>query len=166
MISIVSINKTHPKRAFDCNEPDLNFFFKHYAFKNERISGKTYVAVEDAESIAGYVTLAAGELATKEIPEAFREKLPKYPVPVVLIAKLAVDVRFQKKRIGALLLRHAAEQALAVADRVGCYGLHVDALNENAKAFYLHYGFLQSPDRPLQLFLPLKTIEAAARELE
>ncbi len=106
------------------------------------------------ETIAGFYTLSAGSVTPDEFPEVLARKLPRYSsIPIVRIGRLAVDVRFQKKRLGGTLvfdaLRKAANSEIAIFAAV------VDALDENAVAFYRHMGFERLQTQPLTLFLPI-----------
>jgi GNAT superfamily N-acetyltransferase len=161
-LGLVPISKALQKAPFDCGYPELNDHFRLYALKNDRLSiGKTFVAVDAKEGVVGYVTLASAQVEARTLPESLRAKLPRYPVPALRIAKLAVDTRFQGKGAGAWLLRKSLEKALSVSTEVGLYVVIVDAIDEKAKGFYLKYGFVAFTEYPLTLFLPLATIARA-----
>ena len=161
-LSLVPISKTLQKITFECGYPVLNEYFKLYALKNARLSiGKTFVAVDEAEMVIGYMTLASAQVEARSFPEGLKEKLPRYPVPAFRIAKLAIDTRFQGSGAGSWLLRQALDKALSVSTEVGLYAVIVDAIDEKAKGFYLKYGFTPFSEYPLTLFLPMATISRA-----
>lgn len=99
-------------------------------------------------------TLAAGTVSHKDSPGKIRRNMPD-PVPVLVLARLAVDQRLQGQQIGGALLHDALQRAVSVAEQIGVRALLVHAINESALKFYKHYGFLPSPANPMTLMLPL-----------
>jgi ribosomal protein S18 acetylase RimI-like enzyme len=157
--SLVPLTKQLQKTPFDCGNPVLNEYFRQYSLKNDKLLlGKTFVALQDDTTVAGYMTLSNAQIEAAALANAIRVRLPKYPVPALRIGKLAVDIQFQGRGIGAYLLRSALEKALSVSNTTGLFAVLVDAIDEKAKGFYVKYGFLALPDRPWTLFLPLATI--------
>jgi GNAT superfamily N-acetyltransferase len=113
------------------------------------------VAVERGETVVkGYYTITSGAVSFKVVPE----NLLRHPVPVVLLARLAVDRTTRGEGLGAMLLLHALKRAQDVSEQLGMHAVAVDALNDSARAFYLKYGFTELLDDPLHLFLPIKKI--------
>jgi GNAT superfamily N-acetyltransferase len=158
VIVLAGIKKEYQKAAFDCGIEELNQYLKYYALKNDLMNiGKTFVALVE-EIVAGYVTLSGAQISKEALPEAVRQTLPRYPVPVMLIGKIAVDLRFQNKGIGAFLLSQALEKALGISQTMGLYAVVVDAIDENAKGFYLRYGFIPFKESSLRLFLSMREI--------
>ena len=155
---IEPLTARHDRAAFACGEPSLNDFLKRYARQNdERGLGRTYVAViRDEPRIYGYYTIASGAVSFDAIPE----KLPRYPIPVLHLGRLAVDEAAQGQRLGNILLLDALRRAVTLAGQVGIYGVEVNALNETAKTFYLKYGFTPLLDDALHLWISLKAIRA------
>jgi GNAT superfamily N-acetyltransferase len=153
---IEPLDRRHDREGFDCEEDILNEFLKRFARQNdEKGLGRTFVAVRPGESaIVGYYTLATGAVNFENVPE----KLPRYPVPVAHIGRLAVDNRAKGQGLGAFLLMDALRRIVQVADQIGIYAVEVYALNEGAKNFYLKYGFKPLSDDPLHLYLSIKTI--------
>ncbi len=158
------------RSQFACGDIELDRFFQRYAGRNQfrHHIGSTYVAVLDG-SIAGFVTVSPGEMTADTIAMALKKKLPAYPIPILRIARLAVDMRFQGRGIGKLMLRAMFELALELRDRVGCAGVVVDA-KAGAVNFYQRLGFmplsavrgtLAARPEPLPMFLPIKLIEKA-----
>ncbi len=161
--SVIDISKSSLK-AFDCGIEPLNIFLSRYAQKNDTLGiGKTFVASCNRK-IAGYFTLATAQLAYEEIPADFQGKLPKYPIPSLRIARLAVDKNFQGKGIGKLLLKQAFLKVLQVAEVTGLYFVIVDA-KETSKSFYEKYGFIKLSENNLTYFIPVETVKQAAQPL-
>jgi GNAT superfamily N-acetyltransferase len=158
---IEMLGVAHRREGFDCGEPALNEFLSRLAGQQQRRSfGMTYVALaEDSVSVIGFVTLSAGQVATAQLPPAL--KLPRYPVPVLRIGRLAVDTRHQGHGVGRCLLGFALNLASEWSRRVGVYGVAVEAKHERARAFYLGLGFLSGVDDPLHMILPLSTLARA-----
>ena len=129
----------------------------------KRRVAQCYVAHEpDSATIAGYYTLSAGSIALRDMPDDLVHKLPRYPlVPVARLGRLAVDKAFQGRRLGAALLRDAASRALR--SELGVFALAVDAKDEEAIAFYRHFGFSAFQSQPDKLFMPLAVIAKIVR---
>lgn len=162
-LSLVPISRELQKAPFKCGYPDLDFYFKHYALKNDGLLiGKTFVAIDEFRAVMGFMTLANAQVEATALPEDMRAALPKYPVPAFRIAKLAVAAEFQGMGVGAWLLRNALQRALDISASVGIYAVLVDAIDGKAKGFYLKYGFIPLRDHALTLFLPLATIRKAS----
>lgn len=155
--AITALDSTHDRGDFDCGEPSLNDYLKRFALQNAKQGlGRTWVAVEaGGVAVKGYYTLVSSSVSFDIVPK----KLPRYPVPVILLARLAVDLRYQGQRFGADLLLDALERAAEVADEVGVYAVVLDALHDSAQRFYLKYGFEPLTDDHLHLYLPIKTIK-------
>lgn len=154
--------KQHQRTEFTCGKPSLDDFIRARVSQYEkRRIGKTFVAVPKGETLViGYYTLAAGAVQFANLPLAASNKLPKHPVPVVLLARLAVDRSRQGSGLGEGLLVDALERTLALSKELGVHAIEVDALDEGVAAFYRKYGFFPLLDNPLHLFLPIATIES------
>jgi GNAT superfamily N-acetyltransferase len=113
--------------------------------------------------VFGYYTLASGAIPFAHIPSSLTKKLPKHPVPVILLARLAVDQGAQKQGLGEALMLDALYLCSKLADSLGVHAVEVDAIDEQAKAFYEKYGFVSLFDEPLHLLLPIATIRDADR---
>lgn len=150
----------HERMAFSCGKASLDDFIRARVSQYEkRKLGKTFVAVPTgAKQVVGYYTLAAGAVAFEHLPIAAARKLPKHPVPIALIARLAVDRSYQGRRLGELLLLDALQRILDLTANLGIHAAAVDALDDSAVAFYRKYGFSPLLDRPRQLYLPVATI--------
>jgi ribosomal protein S18 acetylase RimI-like enzyme len=144
---------------FDCGENSLNLFLKRHALNNDRAGlGRTFVALEvGGTRTAGYFTVSTGSVNFTSIPKHVEKRLPRYPIPTVHLGRLAVDRGFQRRGLGEILLIEAMQRAAAASDNVGVYAFDVIALNDQAKQFYLRYGFLEMMDDPMHLFIPMET---------
>ena len=156
--------------GFRSGNIELDRFFQRYAGRNQfrHHIGTTYVATQ-GDWITGFTTVSSGEIVAEELAKALRVRLPAYPLPILRIARLAVDERFQGHGIGRLLLRAMLELALEMRDRIGCTGVVVDA-KLDAVDFYSRLGFkaieliggaLGDRPEPVAMFLPIREIAAA-----
>jgi cytidyltransferase-like protein len=150
------LNNEHDRAAFDCEEPSLNDFLKRYARQNDQKGlGRTFVAVRPGDrKIYGYYTISSGSVQFDTIPE----KLPRYPIPVAHLGRLAVDRQAKGQGLGKALLADALKRVSAVADQLGMYAVEVFALNEAARDFYLKFGFRPLLDDRQHLYLPMSFI--------
>lgn len=155
-----------PKSGFTCGQKDLDRYFKKHALTNEQLGvGKTFVLRgkgDEEPLIMGFYTLSMASVASSPIAEVMEEKLPRYPMPVVLLGRLAVHSEAQGRGVGGFLLFDALERAMNSAQNVGCVGIIVDAKDENAASFYAKYGFVQiTQEWPRRMFLSFRTFEQA-----
>ena len=147
----------HQVAAFDCGAPALNEFLFRYALGNHRSgTAKTYVATTDSRIAVGYYSLAASQILYADAPARLQKGAPRHPVPVVLLARLAVDRAWQGKGLGAGLLKDAIIRVLTAAEGVGVRALLVHAKDDAAKAFYERYDLEPLPSYPMHLVLLLK----------
>jgi len=146
--------------GFDCGEVLLGDWLKRRALANQ-LSGtsRTFVVADGEHRVIGYYALAAGAVTHQEATRAVRRNMPD-PIPVMVLARLAVDRTAQGKHLGAALLKDAVLRTLAVAENTGVRALLVHALHERAKQFYEHYGFQPSPIHPLTLMMRLSNLKA------
>jgi predicted N-acetyltransferase YhbS len=140
--------------------PALNNYLKKFALQNQRSqSARTYVATR-GQSVAGYFTLAAASARREETPARVAKGLAAHPVPVILLARLAVDGKEKGKGLGAGLLKDALLRTVVAADIISCRAVMVHAKDELAKAFYQPFGFQPFPADPFRFFLLIKDIKA------
>ncbi len=153
---IESLSPIHDRAAFDCGEPTLNDFLKRFARQNdEKGLSRTYVATLPGEpKIYGYYSISSGAVRFSTMPE----KLPRYPVPVIHLGRLAVDASAKGQGLGKILLLDALWRAASVSNQLGIYAMEVYALNEVARDFYLKYGFTSLLDDKRHLYLTMKAI--------
>jgi len=155
---IQKLAKRHTAERFDCGHEPLNAYLKRFALANQSAgAAQTYVAVVD-DQIIGYYSLSAASVEYASAPDRLRKGLARHPVPVMLIARLAVDRTWQGKGLGAALLADALRRTLAAADILGMRAVMVHAKDEAARRFYEHFDFDPSPIEPLHMFLLLKEI--------
>ena len=160
LVAIKDVPKAKLKK-FDCGSEVLNEFLSRYSFKNDILGiGKTFVAFNKNEDVIGYFTLAAAQVLFEDIPDNYRAKLPRYPIPALRIARLAVGKNLQGKGIGKWLLTQAFIKIIHVAEITGLYFIIVDA-KETSKSFYEHYGFIKFNDKELSYFLTVDTVRKA-----
>ena len=157
---VVRLEPHHVLTQFDCGHAALNRFLQFFALKNQYSgSSVSYVAMVDSQ-VVGYYSLTFGTASYDDSPERLGKGMPRYPIPMMVIARLAVDRRFQGRGFGSALLRDALRRALAASAIAGIRGVLVHAKDESAAAFYRSFGFASFPDRPLTLFRLLKDIKA------
>ncbi|MDR0775985.1 MAG: GNAT family N-acetyltransferase [Azonexus sp.] len=151
-----SLAAAHLLDGFSCGEPLLDDWLKRRALSNHlNGASRTFVVIDGNQRVLGYYALAAGAVAHQEVSSAIRRNMPD-PVPVMVLARLAVDVSAQGMKLGAALLQDAVIRARSVAGNAGVRALLVHALNERAKQFYEHYGFQASPMHSMTLMLPIR----------
>ena len=160
------LERSHHRAEFSCGKPPLDTFLHRLVSQYEaRNLGRTYVAVKPGSlRVFGYYTLAAGAIAYQSLPAPSSRKLPKHPVPVILLARLAVDQSVQGQHLGESLLLDALRRCLVLADPLGIHAVEVDAIDPHARSFYQKYGFLPLLDDALHLFLPMATIRDVVRD--
>ncbi len=154
------LDATHDLDAFDCGVPPLDDWLKRRARHNAaQGASHTYVVTERATVVA-YYALAAGAVAMAAAPGKFRRNMPD-PIPVVVLGRLAIDRRWHGKGVGRSLFRDAGLRVLQAADIIGVRGLLVDAISDDAKAFYLAVGMSPSPLAPMTLLVTLPDLRAS-----
>ncbi|RJP28473.1 MAG: GNAT family N-acetyltransferase [Candidatus Omnitrophota bacterium] len=164
--SPVPIETHHSLDDFDCGVPALNKYLKSYALQNHRAGGaRTYITTRE-NKVVGYYSLAYGSVSVDEAPPRVREGLGRYPVPVMVLARLAVDLGEKGKGLGAGLLRDALARTIQAADIAGLRALLVHAKDERAKAFYQRFGFTPYPVDEFHLYLLMKDLKKTMRELK
>ena len=147
----------HLLDTFDCGEASLDEWLKRRALANQ-LGGasRTFVVADAEDRVVGYYSLAAGAVSRNLATGGVRRNMPD-PVPVLVLARLAVERQAQGMQLGAGLLQDAVNRAVSVSHNAGVRALLVHALDDKAKQFYLHYGFIESPVHPFTLMLPLHT---------
>jgi len=157
------LSRTHDRAGFSCGEPALDTFLHRFARQNQdRGLSRTYAATVPGERrVLGYFTLSAGSVAIRDLPEEERRRLPRYPVPVVHLGRLAVDRTAAGRGLGERLLVEALRIALRSSEAVGAFAVEVVAKDERARAFFGKYGFAPLEDDRLHLYLPMSTVRRA-----
>jgi GNAT superfamily N-acetyltransferase len=155
------VEKLRPDHAiedFDCGRDELNRYLLRYAWANQQAgAAQTYVGLV-GDAVAGYYTLAVGQITREEAPERLIKGLARHPVPIMLLARLAVDRRWQGQGAGKALLRDAMQRTVQAADIAGIRAFAVHAKDEEARRFYQKFDFIPSPTDPLHLFVLLKDV--------
>jgi len=151
------LSAEHRLEDFACGETSLDDWLRRRALINQTTgASRTFVVTDESGQVLAYYALAAGAVSHQESPGAIRRNMPD-PVPVMVLARLAVDQRLQGQQVGGALLKDALQRAVSVAQNIGVRALLVHALNDRARQFYAHYGFVPSPANPMTLMLPLHT---------
>jgi GNAT superfamily N-acetyltransferase len=149
------LSPDHHVHGFACGESVLDDWLKRRALSNQSSgASRTFVVTTDAREVMGYYALAAGAVAHHETTRAIRQNMPD-PIPVMVLARLAVDIRAQDMKLGAGLLQDAVRRCNQVSHNTGVRAMLVHALNDGARQFYEHYGFKASPAHPMTLMLLL-----------
>jgi len=154
------LSAAHDLSGFDCGALALNDYLRKYAYANQQANAaRTYVTVR-GNQVAGYYTLAAGAVRREETTGRVSTGLARHPVPIILLARLAIDLNEQGKGIGVALLKDALLRSARAADLIGCRAVLVHAKDAAAKAFYMRFGFEPSPTDELHLYMLMKDIKA------
>ncbi|MBX7104177.1 MAG: hypothetical protein K1X57_08845 [Gemmataceae bacterium] len=150
----------HERGAFSCGQPALDDFIRDRVRQYERRHlGKTMVAVTPGtRTVVGYYTVAAGAISFTNMPVYSARKLPRHPVPVVLLARLAVDLSVQGMKLGEALLFNALQRTLDLSTSLGIHAVEAHAIDNSATGFYCKYGFAPLLDNARHLFLPVSII--------
>ncbi len=158
MLRIEKLQRDFAVEGFDCGKDALNRFLIRHALQSQQAgASQTYCAIAD-EEIAGYYTLVVGQVEYEGAPERLRKGLAHHPVPIMLLARLAIAIPWQGKGLGAGLLKDGMARTLQAADIAGIRAFAVHAKDDEAKAFYERFDFLPSPSDPYHLFRLLKDI--------
>lgn len=150
------LDANHRFESFDCGNRALNDWLFHHA-RQALASGsaRTFVVTE-GEQVVGYFSLAVGQVDTITAPDRVSKGMGRYPIPVVILARLAVSLHVQGRGIGRGLLQDAIRRTLMIAEQAGIRALLTHPVDENASRFYQRFGFIPSPLREQQLLLLLK----------
>ncbi len=148
------ISEAHIVTTFDCGDTTLNDWLQRRANKNESSgASRTFVVCVD-NTVIGYYSLCVGAIAREDTSGKVRRNMPD-PVPMMVLGRLAVDVNWQSKQIGIGMLKDAIKRTIIVAEQVGIRALLVHALSDNARNFYRHWGFHESPTNDMTLMITL-----------
>jgi GNAT superfamily N-acetyltransferase len=158
--SIEKLTRAHKVDEFDCGKEALNKFLSRFALGNQQANAsQTYVACE-GERIVGYYTLVFGQVTFDDAPQRLAKGLARHPIPIMLLARLAIANDMQGRGLGAGLLKDALGRTLQAAEIAGLRAFAVHAKDDEARAFYEHFDFIASPSDPFHLFVLLKDIKA------
>lgn len=153
-----ALNASHALEGFDCGKTSLNdWLLRHARQAQASGSAKTYVILED-QRLVGYYSLTVGQIDTLEAPDRVRKGMGAYPIPVVILARLAVAIGNHGRGIGVGMLQDAIRRTVVIAEQAGVRALLTHPLDEDAARFYLRFGFEASPVQEQQLLLLLKDV--------
>lgn len=151
------LTEQHRLTGFDCGTPALNdWLLRHARQAQGSGSAKTFVVAEDDGRIAGYFSLTVGQVDTLDAPERMRKGMGRYPLPVVILARLAVSKTDQRRGIGLGMLQDAIRRTLLIAEQAGIRAILTHPIDQAAADFYIKFGFMPSPLREQQWLLLLK----------
>ena len=155
---VEKLRADHPIESFDCGREELNRYLQRYAWQNQQAgAAQTYLGLV-GDVVIGYYTLAVGHVMREEAPERLTKGLARHPVPIMLLARLAVDHRWQGQGAGKALLRDAMLRTQQAADIAGIRAFAVHAKDEEARRLYLKFDFVPSPSDPMHLFVLMKDV--------
>lgn len=147
------LSAQHQIAAFSCGETSLDDWLKRRAWANQTSgASRTFVVTDQSQIVVGYYALAAGAVTHQDATRSIRQNMPD-PIPVMVLARLAVDTKAKGQKLGAALLQDAVTRCMSVSQNTGVRAVLVHAINDQAKAFYEHYGFKTSPIHPMTLML-------------
>ena len=149
---------THERAEFSCGIHELDDYLRRFAVQQRRKGVSNIYVLVDTDKpslILGFYTLSAAQIASAELGDTDRKKLPRYPIPCFRLGRLACRTDHRGKGLGKLLIGCAVERCLRARKQVAAFALIVDAKNSDAKAFYEHYGFTPCIDTHETLYLPL-----------
>jgi len=157
------LTAAHAVSAFDCGVESLNLWLKRHALQAASSGSARTYAIRDTkhDRVVGYHAMAAAAVSPAQATARAAKGMPRHPILAVLLARLAVDTDVQGRGLGAWLLRDAMLRAVSVSDVLGVRALLVHAIDDDARAFYIRYGFEPSPTDALNLQLLLKDIRAS-----
>lgn len=155
------LTASHDLDNFVCGEPELESWLKRYALQNQAAGSSRTFVVEEEGQVVGYYALAAGSVEFEDAPARIKKGLGHYPIPVVLLARLAVRVDHQGQGLGKALLKDAMIRTATTAESVGVRAMLVHTMHEGAAEFYRHFGFEPSPTDPQHLMLLMKDLRAS-----
>ena len=162
-LRIEKLQRGHGVETFDCGREAHNRFLIRFALQNQQAgASQTYIALAD-EEVAGYYTLVVGQVEYGAAPERLTKGLARHPVPIMLLARLAIGTSWQGKGLGSGLLKDAMLRTLQAADIAGIRAFGVHAKDDAARSFYERFDFVASPSDPYHLFRLLKDIRAALK---
>lgn len=155
---VVKIGIGHDTETFDCGSPELKRFLNRYAIVNQKANTAQTYALCDNNKVVGYYSLTVGSVVYQDAPERVVKGLARYPVPLMILARLAVDTSMQGMGLGSALLKDAMLRTYRAADIAGIRALFVYAKDEEAKQLYEYFNFRPSPTDSHHLFCLMKDI--------
>jgi GNAT superfamily N-acetyltransferase len=161
---VEKLSKTHELGEFDCGKEPLNIWLKRFAWTNvQNDSARVYVAHRRDNVVSGYHAITVGSVSRDDAPERIAKGLAAHPVGVAILGRLAVDACHQGKGLGVTLLQDALHRIEGAADEIGIRAVLVQAIDDQARQFYLKFGFSPSPIDDMRLMLLMKDLRAFLR---
>ena len=159
------LDKSHDRDSFDCGVEPLNAYLKKYALQNQKKdAARTYVVTNEENRIVGYYTLVFGSVSQAETTSEVSSGLGKYPIPIILLARLAIETSEKGKGLGKALVRDDLLRAIRASEIAGLRAVLVHAKDEAAKNFYQKLGFKSAPHNEFHLFMKMSDIRASLAE--
>ncbi|MEE4359543.1 MAG: GNAT family N-acetyltransferase [Desulfococcaceae bacterium] len=161
MLKIEVLRRDHDRAGFDCGNEALNQYIRNIARQHlSKGISRTFVIIDEnfQNVILGFYTLTACEIHAEKLPRKYAKKYPP-KIPAAKLARISVSKDHQRQGLGALMMIDAIKRVMSVSEHLGITGFFVDAKDSEAKAWYHQYGFMELPDNPLELFLPLPTLK-------
>lgn len=158
---VEKLTQTHDVSQFDCGNSALNDWLQRYALQNQNSDGAVTYVIHRGGVVIGYFALAAGAVEKEAAPQRIARGLARHDIPVILLARLAVDKGSKGQGFGKALLKDALKRALSAADAIGVRAVLVHALDDEAKKFYEHFQFEASPVDSYHLMLLMKDLRAS-----
>jgi predicted N-acetyltransferase YhbS len=157
-----SLDKNHDRDSFDCGVEALNEYLRKYALQNQkRDAARTYVVTVGDDRIVGYYTLVFGSVSHEEATAEVSAGLGKYPIPVILLARLAIDIGEKGKGLGKALVRDALLRSMRASEIAGLRAVLVHAKDKPARNFYRKLGFVSATHNDFHLFMKMSDIKAS-----
>lgn len=159
--ALESLQRKHPRSAFDCGQREVNDWLRTKAFQNQekRLSASKVLLDRDG-GIAGFYTLATGQVDFGDLPSELARKLPRRALPVAILAWLGVSTVHQGQKLGDLLLAQALRDCHDAGQTFAFVAVILDCVDDRAKAFYQRWDFAELPGNPYRLFLSAQTLSA------
>jgi hypothetical protein len=153
------LNKSHFIKDFDCGNNALNDYLKKYALQNQNKNISNTFVVKKDSIVIGYYTLTFGGVTKNCLPDSLNKHLPNYQIPVMILARFAVELKEQGKGLGKALLKNAILKTLLASEIAGIKAIMVNAKDKKNKIFYKSYGFQESNIDELNLFLSIESLK-------
>lgn len=165
-LRLVQLTADHDLSGVDCGNDELDVWLRDHALASQRADlARTYLVLEE-EAVAAYVSLTTGSVRPETVPKRYARGLPRYPIPTILIARLAVDRRHQRNRLGSRLLAEALRRAAQTSDVTAARLVVVDAIDDDAAEFYRRWGFIAVPENPHRLFRKIRDVRQSLNQGE
>lgn len=158
LLRLERLGDHHDLSGFECGNDELDGWLQRHALDAQRMDSARTFLLTRAGRVVGYFTLTMGSVVSKDAPQKLVRGMPRYPVGMVLLARLAVDRRHRGKGHGAVLLAEALRKAVAAGEAAAARLVVVDAIDDNAVRFYERFGFVTAPDHSRRLYRRMKDI--------